>query len=138
MIYNAFVQPAELFQALADNTRVRLVRLLVSMPNEKACICEFSESLAEPDYNISRHLKILRQAGVLTSSKEGRWVYHRLADSSEPIKWLSKLMASLSDVDHVFERDLNRFKIQIEKRDLGRCSRDNVPQHISSAEETFS
>lgn len=71
------IKPSEIFQALADPTRIRIVRLLAET-REEACLCELVDSILEPQYKLSRHVKVLRQAGLLTAEKEGRWVYHRL------------------------------------------------------------
>ena len=60
----------DVFQALSDSTRLRIVRLM-AVTNEEACLCELVDSLLEPQYKLSRHLKILRQAGLLDSEKEG-------------------------------------------------------------------
>ena len=54
-----------------------MVRLL-AVTKEELCLCEMVDSLLEPQYKLSRHLKILKQSGLLTAQKEGRWVYHRL------------------------------------------------------------
>ena len=58
------IKPQEIFQALADPTRIRIVHLLAHT-GEEACLCELVDSLMEPQYKLSRHLKILRQAGLL-------------------------------------------------------------------------
>ena len=73
------IKPSEIFQALADPTRIRIVRLLAET-REEACLCELVDSILEPQYKLSRHVKVLRQAGLLTAEKEGRWVYHRLVE----------------------------------------------------------
>ena len=70
--------PMECCRALGDGTRLRLVRLL-AVSKEEACLCEFQASLQEPGYKLSRHLKILRDAGLLQAEKEGRWVYLKAA-----------------------------------------------------------
>src|SRR4051812_25059008 len=71
------VKAQDLFQSLADFTRVRIIYLLAKT-DEEACLCELSDALEEPEYKLSRHVKILRQAGLLSAMKEGRWIYHRL------------------------------------------------------------
>ena len=71
------IRPHESFQSLADATRLRVVHLIATT-REECCLCELVDSLLEPQYKLSRHLKILRQSGLLTSQKDGRWVYHRL------------------------------------------------------------
>jgi ArsR family transcriptional regulator len=71
------VKPQDIFQALADPIRIRIIRLL-AQTGEETCLCELVDSLLEPQYKLSRHVKILRQAGLLSAEKEGRWIYHRL------------------------------------------------------------
>lgn len=124
-MYSVNLQPTELFQALGDMTRIRIMRLLLSRRGEEACLCEFTDSLNEPEYNISRHLKVLRQVGLLTSVKEGRWVYHRLVKDSSFFKYAYKLIDTLPDNDKIFESDLKRFDSEISKRESGRCRRES-------------
>ena len=57
--------------ALADLTRVRLIRLFTGSEVE-LCLCDLTKSMQEPTYKLSRHLKVLREAGVLSAKKEGR------------------------------------------------------------------
>jgi len=115
--------PVELLQALGDRTRLRLLRLLVSLPKEEACLCEFSDSLQEAEYNVSRHLKILRQAGLLEAKKEGRWVYHQLV-ADQSMKPFYRLVKELGDSAGTFAIDLKRFRAEIASRETGRCVKD--------------
>ena len=97
----------DIFQALCDRTRLRIVRLL-STTQEEACLCELVDSLLEPQYKLSRHLKALRQVGLLTSEKEGRWVYHRLVTEPEHLKTMSEFIASLPDDESIYCDDIDR------------------------------
>ena len=115
------VNPETLFQALSDSTRLRIIRLLV-MTDEEICLCELVDVLLKPQYNLSRHLKVLRQAGLLTSQKEGRWVYHRLTRDPDYLQQLYTLVRSLPDPDGVYSTDLKRFKSRMALREDGRCS----------------
>ena len=108
------------FQALSDSTRLRIVRLM-AVTNEEACLCELVDSLLEPQYKLSRHLKILRQAGLLDSEKEGRWVYHRLSGNTESLRDLLGFIVALSDHKDLFASDLARFQKRLEHREDGRC-----------------
>ncbi len=63
----------EYFKALGDETRLRILYLLVNA-NSELCVCELTDALEIPQYNISRHLKILKNAGLIEERKEGRWV----------------------------------------------------------------
>lgn len=114
------IQPETLFQALADETRLRIIRLLATT-NEEVCLCELVDSLQEPAYKISRHLKILRQAGLLTAQKDGRWVYHRLVSTPPYLETLYAIVRALPDPDQVYQADLARFKDRMCLREGGRC-----------------
>lgn len=114
------INPETLFQALSDSTRLRIIRLLV-MTDEEICLCELVDALLEPQYNLSRHLKVLRQAGLLTSKKEGRWVYHRLTREPDYLQQLYTLVHSLPDPEGVYSTDLKHFKSRMALREDGRC-----------------
>ncbi|VAW81086.1 hypothetical protein MNBD_GAMMA15-554 [hydrothermal vent metagenome] len=119
-MHNVTITPETLFQALSDNTRLRIIRLLV-MTDEEVCLCELVDALLEPQYNLSRHLKVLRQAGLLTSWKEGRWVYHRLTENPDYLQQLYTLVRSLPDTDDVYRTDLGNFTDRMALRENGRC-----------------
>ena len=68
------------FKALANETRLRIVGMLRS--TEKAlCVCEIVDSLQVPEYQVSRHLAVLKKPGLVTAEKHSTWAYHRLSDS---------------------------------------------------------
>lgn len=114
------IQPETLFQALADETRLRVIRLLATK-DEEACLCELVDSLQEPAYKLSRHLKILRQSGLLSAQKDGRWVYHRLVSKPPYLKKLYATVRALPDPDQIYQADLARFEERMCLREGGRC-----------------
>lgn len=122
-MHSIAVNSIEVLQALCDKTRLRILRLLVSYPKEEACLCEFADSIQEPEYNVSRHLKILRQAGLLSAMKEGRWVYHRLVFEQE-VEPFYELVSKIADSEQVFRDDAKRFRAEIKKRTTARCVKD--------------
>ena len=63
--------------ALADPGRVRL---LAACLDRERCVCQLVGLLGLSTPTVSRHLTLLREAGLLTSRKDGRWVYYRQAD----------------------------------------------------------
>jgi len=64
------------FKALADPTRVAVINYL-SAANE-VCVCNLTESFELSQPTISHHLRILREAGLVESSRRGTWAYYRL------------------------------------------------------------
>lgn len=115
------IQAKDLFHALADLTRLRVVRLLANANNE-ACLCELVDSLTESQYKLSRHLKILRQVGLLKTKKEGRWVYHRLCSGNRHLDHLYQFIKIIPDSDNTFSNDMSRFKNRLLLRENGRCN----------------
>lgn len=67
----------KLFRALGDETRVRIVALL---SHGELCVCHLLTALELSQPNISRHLGILRMAGVVDARRDGTWVYYRLVE----------------------------------------------------------
>ncbi len=64
------------FKALADPTRVAIVnRLSVA---DEGCVCNLTETFDLSQPTISHHLKILRDAGLVESSRRGTWAYYRV------------------------------------------------------------
>ena len=81
---------AELFQALADPTRLRAVSLLRAM---ELSVGELAQVLAQSQPRVSRHIKILIDAGLVERRKEGSWVFLTLADRT-----LADRLFALTDV----------------------------------------
>jgi ArsR family transcriptional regulator len=63
------------FQALGDNTRLRLLNL---MGDQELCVCYFVEILGQAQPKISRHLAYLRRAGIVQARREGKWMHYRI------------------------------------------------------------
>jgi ArsR family transcriptional regulator len=66
-----------LLQALADPTRLAIVRELGSNP--EVCACDFTTCCDVGQPTVSHHLKVLREAGVVVSERRGSWIFYRLA-----------------------------------------------------------
>ena len=72
---------AELFRALGDPARVRIVNLLATSPGP-VCACEFEPALGLSQPTVSHHLKKLTEAGLLEREQRGRWAYYALRPES--------------------------------------------------------
>lgn len=68
----------KIFKALGDPTRLRIVRML---SEKELCVCEIIPATGKSQPTTSAHLKILYEAGLVKSRKEGLSVYYSLADS---------------------------------------------------------
>jgi ArsR family transcriptional regulator len=73
-----FHDEASLFKAIADENRLRILATLANA-NDDVCVCDFTGALPLNQPTVSHHLRILREAGLLTCERRGTWVYYRLA-----------------------------------------------------------
>ena len=63
------------FHALSDATRIEIVDLL---RGGERCVCELMDTLDAAQSRLSFHLKVLRDAGLVTDRRDGRWIYYTL------------------------------------------------------------
>jgi len=79
-----------LCHALSDETRLQILELLT---NGEQCVCDLMDALKTGQSRLSFHLKTLKEAGLLTDRRDGRWVYYAL--NQEVIEELDELVGSL-------------------------------------------
>ena len=79
--------PASLFGAFADETRLRILNLLCV---RELCVCDICEVLGEIQPKVSRHLAILREAGLVHVRHEGKWKFYSLPKKCSQLQ--SKLL----------------------------------------------
>ncbi|MCB1023705.1 MAG: metalloregulator ArsR/SmtB family transcription factor [Acidobacteria bacterium] len=65
----------DLFTALSDQTRLRLLNLI---RDEEVCVCFFVEALDESQPKISRHLAYLRKTGLVATRRDGKWMHYKI------------------------------------------------------------
>ena len=73
-----FWDEAELFKAVGDTYRLRILATLARSKNG-VCVCDFTDAFPLNQPTVSHHLRILREAGLVTCDRRGTWVYYRLA-----------------------------------------------------------
>lgn len=66
---------ARLFHALSDETRLGIIEML---RDGERCVCDLQDELDAAQSRLSFHLKVLREAGLVTDRKEGRWSYYTI------------------------------------------------------------
>ena len=66
---------AKIFKALGDETRLEIVRMLAG---KERCVCAFLSAFPMTQPAISNHLRVLREAGVVIDTRDGRWIFYRL------------------------------------------------------------
>jgi ArsR family transcriptional regulator len=107
----------QLLKALGDEVRLRIVALLA---HGELCVCHIEEALSLTQPNASRHLGILRAAGVVTAERRDKWVYYRLAPQADDAR--RRLLRSL--VSSFERRDLLREDVErlLKTRGPGACA----------------
>ncbi|WP_282039660.1 ArsR/SmtB family transcription factor [Saccharicrinis aurantiacus] len=85
-----------IFKALSEITRLKIIWLLINI-DSKICVSEIIEVLKVPQYNVSRHLGLLKKAGILEESKEGKWVYYCIKNTEDEfMHFLQKAISTIS------------------------------------------
>jgi ArsR family transcriptional regulator len=69
--------PSKIFKALSDQTRLRIVELLAK---KEICACEFVPLTKKAQPTVSQHLRVLENAGIIKSRKDGKMVIYSLAN----------------------------------------------------------
>jgi ArsR family transcriptional regulator len=69
---------APLFRAVADPMRLRLLSLIACHDGGESCVCDLTAVFDVTAPTVSYHLRILREAGLISSERRGTWVYYRI------------------------------------------------------------
>jgi len=105
------------FRALADQTRLRILGLLLT---GEVCVCHIHDSLRISQPKASRHLAYLRQAGLVATRREGLWVHYRMATLPDAV-----LEVVRSTVAHALTHlDIVRKDVQRLRKNTGCCAPD--------------
>jgi ArsR family transcriptional regulator len=89
---------ASLFKVLSDTTRLRLASLL--LVNGETCVCVLAQALNAPDFKISRHLGVMRAAGLVQARREGTWMYYKLVEPRSSFEQHFQAFLSKGLADH--------------------------------------
>ncbi|GAA1306118.1 ArsR/SmtB family transcription factor [Pseudonocardia xinjiangensis] len=84
------VELARLFKAMGDPVRLRLLSLIASHEGGEACVCDLTDVFDLTGPTISHHLKVLREAGLISGERRGTWVYYRV--QPEALRRLSAVL----------------------------------------------
>ena len=116
----------QLFKALADETRLRILNLVA---HQELCVCHIVEALGMGQSKVSRHLAHLRNAGLVNDRREGLWMYYSLAEPA------GNLHEQVLDLLRRSACELPMAAKDIEAIDgLGECG-DLCPDHPSKKNE---
>ena len=100
------MQPQVFFDTLADATRRRILALLATQG--ELCVCELTAALGQIQPKVSRHLGVMKEAGLVIARREGTWMHYQLATLPA---WMGELLAALkSGAAPELKADLKRLK----------------------------
>mgnify|MGYP001346140158 CR=1 FL=1 len=101
-----FARTLRMFKALSDQMRLRIIMILCE---GERCVCEIRHILGVEQSAVSHALKHLKNAGVIISRRDGKWMHYALSASDE-VKYLRKLLPADPEI----------------KNKVNRCIRDNI------------
>lgn len=106
-------------KALSDLTRIRILKVLLEVKNG-LCVCEIIDALEENQYNISKHIRVLKDAGLVREKREGKWVMYSVNyDTGAFEKQLFKIVKLFQG--EIFEQDRFRLKVRLSLREKNKC-----------------
>ena len=99
----------DIFKALSDPNRLRILKML---QKKSLCVCEITEILQLATSTVSKHLSILRDAGLIVDEKDKKWINYRINPSPEEPAVVSALLSLhlLLESDDMVARDRERMK----------------------------
>jgi ArsR family transcriptional regulator, arsenate/arsenite/antimonite-responsive transcriptional repressor len=112
-------------RALSDENRIRA---LLALDDRELCVCQIIELLALAPSTVSKHMTVLKHAGMVQGQKRGRWMYYRQADRQaaphvrQALDWLR---ANLSGSTRIKD-DQKRLStiLKVDREDL--CKKQNA------------
>jgi ArsR family transcriptional regulator, arsenate/arsenite/antimonite-responsive transcriptional repressor len=90
---------ALLFHALSDQTRLAILQRLRF---GERCVCDLTDALDAAQSRLSFHLKVLKEAGLVTDRREGRWMYYTL--NTDALAELTELVEGMATAPSAAER----------------------------------
>jgi len=116
---NPFEQYTTVFKALSDTTRLKIMWLLFTV-DLKVSVSEIIDVLGESQCNVSKHLKVLKNAGLIYEKKEGRWsFYYYLENDNKFHKYIQD--AILQIPKDYMKDEVIRCKKRLDMRVDGKC-----------------
>lgn len=101
-------------KSLSDETRLRIVNLLFE---KELCVCDIMEALEITQTKASRHLTILKNAGMVSDRKHAQWVYYSII-RNEDMKFIECLVFDSLRKTDVFNNDLKNLNAWLLKKNI--------------------
>ena len=98
--------------------------MLRALLDEELCVCELCDALEVTQSTLSTHLQVIREAGLVTTRKEGKWIYYAIDPEKKAI--VTALFRAFEDDlgdDPVIRADARRLRKRLTEREDGACCR---------------
>lgn len=106
-------------KALSDPSRVRI---LLALRERELCVCELSDSLAMTQSTLSTHLKVIREAELVSARKDGKWMYYAIAPKAQRLlDGICQFFAGSLKADAKLRGDQKKLSARLALRDNGAC-----------------
>jgi ArsR family transcriptional regulator len=106
-------------RAFADPSRVRI---LAALRERELCVCELCDALAATQSTLSTHLQVIRNAGLVSARKQGKWMYYAITpDAKRLVDSLFKFFSDSLKADAMLQRDAEKLRERLSLRDNGAC-----------------
>jgi ArsR family transcriptional regulator len=111
-------QWSDLFRVLANEDRLRIFYLIIHS-GQRLCVCEIIGATDLPQYQVSKHLRLLREAELICGERQGRWTYYGLS-SGKRVEEVARFLERTIAPD-AFTAELESLKQRLSLRQDGRC-----------------
>ena len=106
-------------KAFADPTRVRV---LAALSKGEWCVCELCDALKITQSTLSTHLQVIREAELVQTRKEGKWVYYAIrSDTEQLLQSVFGFFARSLKADATLRRDAQQLAARMKERRDGAC-----------------
>lgn len=110
-----YIQENNIFKALAENIRLRIVILLTE---GELCVCDLTKLLSLPQSTVSRHMSRLKNAGLISDRRVGKWVHYNI--NKDTIEYLPSLIETINSfkIKEPYKSDLQYLNKHLSEKNL--------------------
>ena len=112
-------EEAAVFRVLSDDTRLRVLNVLLAA-DASLCVCEITDALQVPQYQVSKHLFLLKSMGLVSAERRGTWVYYSLPSGQAKQRRLFAFLRSYL-ANELFATDRGAILQRLGRREGGKC-----------------
>ena len=112
-------EEAAVFRVLSDDTRLRVLNVLLAA-DASLCVCEITDALQVPQYQVSKHLFLLKSMGLVSAERRGTWVYYSLPSGQAKQRRLFAFLRSYL-ANELFAIDRGAILQRLGRREGGKC-----------------